>query len=167
VAKSPFPVQPVQPQIQLDCQKVQEYEDGCVRDLGVAGNDWEAKGSPMAPETAVSQALPVGMKPSHDKPKDSTCAVGMEGIVQAQEHWSVVRRSDYCVQDQKLAAGQVSILARAEVWFPSANQVALENILKKRWEELEELEPACSCKAPIAQETAAVVVSLVHSAVED
>lgn len=127
----------------------------------------------MAPETAVSRALPVGMKLSHDKPKDSTCAVGTEETVQAQRHWSVAQRSDYCVQDQKPVAGQVNILARAEVSFPCANQVALENILMKRWEELGESEPGCSCKAPVAQETAAVVVSVaavvpvVHSAVED
>lgn len=127
----------------------------------------------MAPETAVSQAVPVGMKLSHDKPKDSTCAVGMEETAQVQEHWSVAQSSDYCVQDQKPVAEQVSILAMAEASFPSAKQVAWGNTLTKRWEELEESEPVCSCKAPIVQETAAVaapvaaVVPGVHSAVED
>lgn len=127
----------------------------------------------MAPETAVSQAVPVGMKLSHDKPKDLMCAVGMEETVQVQEHWSVAQSSDYYVQGQKPVAEQVNILARAGASFPSVNQVAWENTLTKRWEELEESGPACSCKAPIAQETPAVAVPVaavapgVHLAVDD
>lgn len=150
-----------------------KYGEDSVRDLVVAGNDWVEKGSPMAPETAVLQAVPVGMKLSRDKPKDLTCAVGMEETIQVQDHWSVAQSSDYCVQGQKPVAEQVSILARARASFPSVNQVAWENTLTKRWEELEESGPACSCKAPIAQETPAVavpeaaVVPQVHSAVED
>lgn len=70
----------------------------------------------------------------------------------------VVQRSDYCAQDQRPAAVRVSILARAEVSFPAASQLVLENTLTKYWEEREELEPACSCKDPIAQETVAAVV---------
>lgn len=162
----------MEPQVQLHRQRAQRYEEGSVRDSGAAGNGLEGKGSPMAPETAVSQSLPVDMKPFHDKPKDLTCAVEMAETAQVQEHWSVAPRSDYCVQGQRPVAEQVSILAKAGVLHPSANQVALENTLMKHWEELEESEPACSCKAPIAQKTAtaaaAAVVSGVHpTAVED